>query len=44
MRIYYDGSGSDRSWTIASNTQIVDGGRWTNTDTTKKYSIRASTI
>lgn len=40
--VYYDTSGTDRTWDISANTQAVDGARWTQTDTTRKYSIRGS--
>lgn len=42
--IFYDGSGSDRTWTFSAGTAYVDGARWTQSDTTKKYSIRGSLI
>ena len=42
--IYYDTSGSDRTLAWSANTSTVDGARWTQTDTTKKYSIRGSII
>jgi hypothetical protein len=44
VRLYYDGSGSDVTWSIGSGVFINDGGRWTNTVGSKKYSIRGSLI
>lgn len=43
MNIYYDGSGSDRTIALGSYW-IASGGRYTQTDSTKKYSIRVNTI
>lgn len=40
MAIAYDGSGTDQKFTSA-NTWTADGGRYTLTTTTNKYSIRA---
>jgi hypothetical protein len=39
-RVFYDGSGSDRRWDSGGDF-VTDGGRYTETDTTRKYSIRA---
>jgi hypothetical protein len=42
-RIYYDGSGSDRTFS-SGNLWVADGQRYTQTDSTKKYSIRVSIL
>lgn len=42
FNIYYDGSGSDRTIATGGGTWVADGGRYTQTDSTKKYSLRAS--
>jgi hypothetical protein len=42
--LYYDTSGSDRGWTFSAGTVVTDGARWTQSDTTKKYSIRGSLL
>lgn len=42
-QIYYDGSGSDRYYT-SSGTWFSHAGRYSETDSTRKYSIRASLI
>jgi len=43
LTLYYDGSGSDVTFDIASEA-IVDGNRYTQTNTTNQFSIRANTI
>lgn len=42
-RMFYDGSGTDRRFDSGGDF-MVDGGRYTQTDTTRKYSMRALTI
>lgn len=40
IRMYRDGSGSDRTWSPSADF-ITDGGRYTETNTGNQYSIRA---
>jgi hypothetical protein len=43
LRIYYDGSGTDKTQAIANNWS-ADGSQYAITDTTNKYSIRGSIL
>lgn len=43
MTMYYDSSGTDRRYDSGGDF-VADGGRYTQTDTTRKYSIRFLTI
>ena len=43
LRIYYDGSGSDKTQAIGNNWS-ADGNQYTITTTSDKYSIRGSVL